>query len=525
MPADHLQPATPRPTPGRPGGSTTGGEAQLRGLMEDLSLACLVLDRSGRVTFCNRYLLSLAGWERDEVLGRPWFEMLMPAASGKERERFLEDLASGTAGPLETAFETRTGERKSVAWAVSFMRDPSGGHAAAVLIGNDITAHRQMDEQLREAEARYRTLVEQIPAVTYIEALDEANTDIFVSPQIEEMLGFTQKEWLEDAELWARQLHPEDRDRVLAEDELLDETGLPFSIEYRMLSRDGRTVWIREEASLMRDGEGNPLFWHGVMLDITGLKTAEAELRRALHVERKATKRLREVDEMKNAFLTAVSHELRTPLSAILGSAITLERDDSGEHKIAAEDRSGLVRGIAGNADRLTRLLADLLDLDRLTRGILTPNRRLTDLRVLALGLADSSAVGETHRLVVEAEPLTVAVDAPMVERMLENLLVNAAKYSPAGGTIWVRARPARGGALIEVEDQGPGVPDELKDSVFDAFRQGPNASRYAPGVGIGLSLVARFTTLHGGQAWVRDGVDGACFCVFLPDGPEEQGR
>jgi signal transduction histidine kinase len=111
-----------------------------------------------------------------------------------------------------------------------------------------------------------------------------------------------------------------------------------------------------------------------------------------------------------------------------------------------------------------------------------------------------------------------VSVDAPKVERMLENLLSNAARHTPPGARIWLRVRPEAGGVLLLVEDEGPGIPDDLKESVFEAFRRGPTAS--GPGSGIGLSLVARFAELHGGRAWVEDRPGGgASFRVFLPSG------
>jgi len=122
----------------------------------------------------------------------------------------------------------------------------------------------------------------------------------------------------------------------------------------------------------------------------------------------------------------------------------------------------------------------------------------------------------------VEAEEVVLAVDTAKVERIVENLVVNTARHTPAGSGIWVRVRAQDGGVLIAVEDQGEGVPEELKEAIFEPFRQGPHRSRHSPGVGIGLSLVARFAELHGGRAWVEDRPGGgASFQVFLP-GPED---
>jgi signal transduction histidine kinase len=113
---------------------------------------------------------------------------------------------------------------------------------------------------------------------------------------------------------------------------------------------------------------------------------------------------------------------------------------------------------------------------------------------------------------------VVVSLDAAKVERIVENLLANALRHTPSGSRVWVRVRAVDGGADVCVEDDGPGVPEELRESVFDAFVRGPDAPIHSPGVGVGLSLVGRFAVLHGGRAWVgeRPG-GGASFHVFLP--------
>ena len=125
-----------------------------------------------------------------------------------------------------------------------------------------------------EAEAKYRSMVEQLPAITYTEALDSGRV-ISVSPQVETLLGYTQDEWMSDASLWVDLLHPDDRDRVLEACELANRAREPYRAEYRMLARDGQVVWIRDEAVLVRGSRGQPLCWQGVMLDITSHKQAE----------------------------------------------------------------------------------------------------------------------------------------------------------------------------------------------------------------------------------------------------------
>jgi diguanylate cyclase (GGDEF)-like protein/PAS domain S-box-containing protein len=130
-----------------------------------------------------------------------------------------------------------------------------------------------------ELVRRYRTLIEQLPLVVYVDALDEVSSNIFTSRQIEPLLGYSVEEWEHDAELFARLLHPDDRERVLAAHEHTRNTQEPLSIEYRLISRDGRVVWLRDEGVVVVDPDGRPLHLQGYLLDITREREAEAQLR------------------------------------------------------------------------------------------------------------------------------------------------------------------------------------------------------------------------------------------------------
>jgi PAS domain S-box-containing protein len=386
----------------------------------------------------------------------------------------------------------------------------------------DITEGKTAELQLREAEERYRALVEHMPAVTYIEAQDPENPlrtrPVYVSPQLETMLGYAQQEWITDPDLWARSLHPEDRERMVADDLRITTTGDPLSAEYRILTKAGRVTWVHDECVPVRDEAGRVQFWQGVMFDVTERKEAQRGLERALTRERDATRALREIDAMKNTFLHAVSHELRTPLASILGFAVTLEHHRG---TLPAEETQELTKRLAVNARKLDRLLSDLLDLDRLDRGIIEPNWRPTDVGALVRHAVQESDLVVERNLHIEADPVLVSVDGAKVERIVENLLANTARHTPADTPIWIWVRAHDRGVLIVVEDAGPGVPAELRETIFRPFEQGPERSAHSPGVGIGLSLVGRFAKLHGGRAWVEDRPGGgASFRVWLPDGP-----
>lgn len=135
------------------------------------------------------------------------------------------------------------------------------------------------ESELRESEARYRILVEQMPALTYIAALDDVSTTLYISPQVESMLGYSQAEYLALPDLWCESLHREDRERVLAKAAEARSGERPFACEYRMHARDGRVLWARDEAVMVRDDSGRPVFLQGVMVDITERKQVEDTLR------------------------------------------------------------------------------------------------------------------------------------------------------------------------------------------------------------------------------------------------------
>jgi signal transduction histidine kinase len=283
-------------------------------------------------------------------------------------------------------------------------------------------------------------------------------------------------------------------------------------IEMTAMRKDGSEFPV-ELAITKVDIPGHPLF-AGHIRDITDRKRAQMETERALQAEREASRRLRDLDDMKNTFLQAVSHDLRTPLSAIIGLAITLERP---EMDLSPELRGELNSRLVTNARKLYRILSNLLDLDRLSRGEVEPEVEPTDLRALVRRIVDEADYMGNRRVEVDAEDVIAKVDPTGVERIVENLLVNAAKHTPEGTPVWVRVQRQGEDVLIVVEDGGAGIPEGMRTTVFEPFRQGLH-DHPSPGAGVGLSLVARFAELHSGRAWVEERPGGgASFHVLLP--------
>ncbi len=376
--------------------------------------------------------------------------------------------------------------------------------------------------RLSELE-RFHELVETLDA-GFWEADAATRVFTFIGGRVDELVGSEAIRWPVEGRAWGEHIVPEDRAEALAALHAATKAGQDHSLEYRVTTQDDETVWVRDLVHVVRGAQGARQL-RGLMVDVTDRKRAEQALQesertysQAFRREREAAQRLRALDEMKNTFLEAVSHDLRTPLTSILGSALTLEQT---QFDLPREDAIDLVRRIAANARKLERLLSDLLDLDRLQRGIVSPQRRPTDLEELVRRGVEETENPSGHRVEVEVEAITVSVDGAKVERILENLLSNAIRHTATDTRIWVRARGQDGGVLLEVEDEGPGVPAELHEAIFEPFRQAPgSAVVHSPGVGVGLSLVLRFAELHGGRAWVEDRAGGgARFQVFLPGG------
>jgi signal transduction histidine kinase len=247
-----------------------------------------------------------------------------------------------------------------------------------------------------------------------------------------------------------------------------------------------------------------------------------------LDLERRAADELRHLNAVKDTLLHAVSHDLKSPLAAILGAMQTLRRE--AQLVLTPDEHESLYSMIEQSGRKMDRLVDDLLDLDRLDRGQLQPDRTSTDVGAIARRIARESTSLDGHPVRVDADAVLVAVDAVKVERIIENLLLNAAKHTPPATPVRVRVTARADGIELAVEDEGPGIPDDLRVAVFDPFRQGPDAG--GKGVGIGLSLVKRFAELHGGSAHVEDRVGGgARFVVWLPGAvsgeapPAEEGQ
>jgi PAS domain S-box-containing protein len=413
---------------------------------------------------------------------------------------------------------------------------------AGVLVSLATDRLEHLWERERAVEARYRSLVEQIPLVIYIDALDEASSNIYTSPQIEALIGYTPEEWLADRELFKKLLHPDDRTRVMGEiARSHDADAESFCCEYRLLTRDGRVVWIHDEAVTVRDEQERPLYAQGYLFDITARKLAEMERERLLAAEQAArteaerargtlarqnadllrlNERLVELDRLKDEFVALVSHELRTPLTSIRGY---LELIREGKGGAITQKQEHFLDVMNRNSERLLRLVSDLLFVAQAESGRVALQLESLDLAAVAKESVEATRPLAAKRAIAvnlaAADELRLSADHARLVQLLDNLLSNALKFTPEGGRIDVSVSAQNGHAVLEVADTGMGIPRAEQERLFERFYRASTATAQAvPGTGLGLAIAKAIVDAHGGSIEVEsDEGSGATFRVELP--------
>jgi diguanylate cyclase (GGDEF)-like protein/PAS domain S-box-containing protein len=255
-------------------------EEHFRALTQNSSDIVTLLRAVGTIRYQSPAIERILGYRPEETIGDNAFDYVHP----DDRERAETAFAEGLIDPRRRPSAEYRFRHKDGSWVwlesvgTNLLNDPGVGEY--VVNSRDVTGRKEAEEALKVAEERYRTLVEQIPVVTYIDPADDPETSLYTSPQIERMLGYTSEEW-QTNKLWPKRLHPDDRERILAADERFESGDGSFSEEYRLLAKDGSVVWVHEEAVLVRGEGGEPLYWQGVIFDTTKRKEAEERLREA----------------------------------------------------------------------------------------------------------------------------------------------------------------------------------------------------------------------------------------------------
>jgi PAS domain S-box-containing protein len=494
------------------------GSALLRRIVDNSFDAILLLNDDHTIRYASKAITPALGYEPSALVGSSLEDLMATAAHLAETHLRRAQSATSVQGPEVVRLRHQDGTERDielVATRLTNTRQPGW-----VVNLRDVTARRATERALHMSEAYARSIADNISEGLFRLSLDGRPTFEYVNPALEHICGLDADEFYADSEITFKHVHADDREllmRTRTEPEAVD---WPVEIRWDHPHRGWR--WLSLTESPILDEDGRARLSMGIVSDVTARKEQEATLQAALEKERHAAAELRQVDAMKTAFLQAVSHELRTPLTAIVGYAQTLARTNALS---SDPTKSMLLERLTASATRLQDLLTDLLDVDRLASGVLVPNRRPTDLLALCLRVVEQMEV-DTSQVTCRGDAFIADVDAPKVERVVENLVSNAVRHAPAGTGITVEVRDVGDSALIAVEDDGPGVAPDLRERIFEPFEQGPEAATSAsPGTGIGLSLVSKFAELHGGVAWVEETpTGGARFCVRLPKKAPEDG-
>lgn len=409
------------------------------------------------------------------------------------------------------------------------------GHLKAVLFLHYTTAHRftadelallgevadrtweaivraRAEAALRDSEALFRQFGAASADPLWVR---DAATMRFAyrSPAFATHYGIDPARLPDDADLdaWVALVHPADRARVLAALERV-RRGERVVNEFRIARPDtGEERWLRDATFPLLDAAGRVQRIGGITRDVTERRRIGAEREHLLAAERAARTQAEEAVRARDTFLSIAAHELRTPLTTLKGTTQLLRRRHDGG-TLGTERLAAGLAALDQSADRLTALTADLLDVARIRTGQLPLDPRPLDLAALVAGAVAVARdrAGDEHRLRLEAaaDLAPVRADSGRIEQVLTNLLDNAIKYSPEGGTVGVTVRADGAGVAVAVRDRGIGLPPGATEAIFTPFGRAANAAASSlPGMGLGLFICRSIVARHGG--WIRAASDG----------------
>lgn len=476
-----------------------------------------VKDQQGRMLMANPAVLAAVGKPAEEVLGKTSLEFHAPLESAlkiQENDRFV--IEAGQSQQFEEELDSAEGRRVFVSTKSPY-RDKQGNVIGIIGISSDITNHKRLEADLREALLLYRNLADTIPQIFWT-ALPDGFIDYY-NQRWYDYTGMTYEQtqgWG-----WKPILHPDDLQKCIDIWGESVRTGENYQIEYRFRRfSDGQYRWHLGRAFPLRDDQGQIVKWFGSSTDIHDQKSAIEERNQALEHERLARLDLEKANRIKDEFLAVLSHELRTPLNPILGWAKLLRAG-----KVAPNKTDAALETIERNAKLQAQLIEDLLDVSRILQGKLRLNAIPIDLAAII-----TDAVG-TVQLAAEAKEISLSTsliqnivqvigDAGRLQQVVWNLLSNAVKFTPSSGQVKVLLKHTTTDAYIIVSDTGKGIAADFLPYVFDYFRQEDGAiTRRFGGLGLGLAIVRQIVELHGGRVSVDSPGEnqGATFTVQLP--------
>ena len=411
--------------------------------------------------------------------------------------------------------ELRTSERVLSAGLVDRTVDLE---RALKSLAQEMGERLRAQEALTREEAKFRLFIEKLPAVSYIAEPGEEGRWLFVSPQIETLLGYTQEEWLADPRLWFTRLHPDDAQAVLAEELRCIRERDQFSLEYRLLTREERTVWVRDDAVFLPGDDTESDRLQGVMFDVTERRLLAEQLMQAQKVEA--------IGQLAGG----IAHDFNNLLTAITGYAELLLHRLGDNHRYARE-----LTEILRAAERATRVTGKLLAFSR--RQPLDPQN--LDLNALLIDLDHllRRLIGERFdlELALASGPVMVRAEPTQLEQVVLNLVVNARDAMLEGGVVQIATSPRRveaagraavaglrAGDYVElsVRDSGSGMDASTRRRLFEPFF---TTKPVGQGTGLGLAMAYGIVQQSGGTILVDSEIgQGSTFRILLPLSGEE---
>jgi len=476
-------------------------EEQIRSVVDNVLDGIITIDEQGRIQSFNQAAEKLFGFRAPEIVGQS-VKSLMPERYQRQHDDGLANyLRTGEAKIIGIGREVE-GRRKDgsifpMDIAVSEFRIGERRYFTGIV--RDITERKRAEESLRASEERLRMAL--VAGRMGNWEWNIQSNEVAWSPDLEAIHGLAPGAFPGTFEAYKKDIHPEDWQEVQSAIARSMEQGPDHHVEYRIIRPDGAVRWVEGRGKVFRDSSGAPTRVVGVCTDITERKRAELALK--------------EADRAKDEFLAMLSHELRNPLAALTAAAHVLKfANPSGEAAIKA-------RRVAERQTRqMSRLVADLLDISRITLGKLGLERERLDLAETVAKLVSTwraSGRFDRHRLSFGVAPVWIDADRARIEQVTANLLDNALKFTPSGKAVKISVSKDDGAAVLCVSDEGAGLAPEAVPRVFELFAQSGEARN--GGLGIGLALVKRLTEMHGGEVSASSDGEGrgATFTVRLP--------
>ena len=498
-------------------------DATLRAFFDSSPQALYLIDPEYRILAFNRITARDIQqlWQRDIAVGDLVFDFIPPSSVERFTAHFQRCLR-GESIYYESQIFHPSGLERWYGLSYIPISQPDGEIVGVAFGGLDITESKLADLALRSAETRYRTLVEQIPAVTYIVEFGDANRTAYVSPQIEGLLGYTAEEWLGDPALWFGRIFPADREASKPFFRAGSDDSRALDIEYRMLTRDGRTVWVHNTASPIIAVPGQTPFSIGILFDITARKQSEEE-------KTQFDAKLQQTQKLESLGMLAggIAHDFNNLLTSILGYAdlALLELPPrSPARPLISEAVNGARRAAELTAQMLAysgkgRFVVEQIDLSRLIEDIT---------RLLEISISKKCVIKYN---LMQGLP-SVAADATQMRQVIMNLMINASEaIGDRSGVITITTGamycdsaylsetyldenlPEGLYVYLEVADNGTGMSEAVRARVFEPF-----FTTKFTGRGLGLAAVLGIVRGHRGALKIYSEQDvGSTFKALFP--------